>query len=242
MSAKSSRDAVEAALAVVETRCPTCLAAFLAGSVPRGEATATSDLDIMVVVPEGLPAYRESFRALGWPVEIFVHTPSAHRHFIEQEVARRRPSTAMMDCEGLILRDVDGLASRLKEEACALLEEGPPPLSPGELALARYGVSDAMDDLADAEAGEALLIAANLAEAAANLILDCHGRWRGTGKWTLRMLRRLDRELTQRLVDALGAFYTTGDRSSLLAFAAGALALAGGRLWEGFRLSSDGEP
>ena len=52
-------DAVEAALAVVERKCPTCLAAFLAGSVVRGEATATSDLDIMVIVPEGSPTYRE---------------------------------------------------------------------------------------------------------------------------------------------------------------------------------------
>ena len=48
-------DAVEAALAVVERDCPTCLAAFLAGSVVQGEATATSDLDIMVIVPEGSP-------------------------------------------------------------------------------------------------------------------------------------------------------------------------------------------
>lgn len=231
--------AVEAALAVVERECPTCLAAFLAGSVVRGEATATSDLDIMVIVPEGSPTYRESFRAFDWPVEVFVHTLSVHRQFAAKEVARRRPSTSMMDCEGIILRDVDGLASQLKQEACTLVQQGPPALTASELALARYGISDLMDDLAEARAGEALLIAAQLAEASANLILDCYCRWRGNGKWAMRMLRRLDPALAVRLADALSAFYTAGDKSTLMDFAAHALTLAGGRLWEGFRLSAE---
>ena len=196
-------DAVEAALAVVERECPNCLAAFLAGSVVRGEATASSDLDIMVIVPEGSPTYRKSFRAFDWPVEVFVHTPSAHRQFAAKDAARRRPSTSMMDCEGIILRDVDGFASQLKQEASALLEQGPPPLTAAELALARYAVSDLMDDLVEARADEALLIAAQLAEASANLILDCHRRWRGSGKWMPRMLRRLDPALASRLAEAL---------------------------------------
>jgi hypothetical protein len=237
----SRLDAIQAAHAVIDDRCPACLAAFLAGSVARGEATATSDLDIMVVVPEGTPTYRESFQAHGWPVEIFVHTPSTHRRFVELDAARRRPSTSMMDCEGIVLRDVDGLAVKLKQEACALLEQGPPALPAAELALARYGVSDQMDDLADADPGEAYFIAASLAEAAANLILDCRGRWRGGGKWTLRMLRRLDPALASRLVEAMASFCATGDKMLLMAFAGDALAVAGGRLWNGFRLSGDGE-
>lgn len=236
----SSRlDPVEVAQAVVESKCPNCLAAFLAGSVVRGEATAFSDLDIMVIVPDGSSTYRESFRAFDWPVEVFVHTLSAHRQFVEKEVVRRRPSTSMMDCEGIILRDLDGLASQLKREACVLLEQGPPGLTAFELALARYGVSDLMDDLAEARADEAFLIAAQLAEASANLILDCHRRWRGSGKWTMRMIRCLDPALATRLAEALSAFYTVGDKSSLMDFAADALALAGGRLWEGFRLSAE---
>jgi hypothetical protein len=241
MSAKydTPSGAVEAALAVIEDRCPACLAAFLAGSVVRGEATATSDLDIMVVVPEGTPVYRESFRAFGWPIELFVHTPTAHRRFVEQEAARRRPSTSTMDCDGIVLRDVKGVASQLKKEACALLDQGPPPLTANELALARYQVSDLMDDLADARAGETFFIAAELAEASANLVLDCHQRWRGGGKWTMRMLRRLDPQLADRLAEATQEFCASGDSASLLAFAHDALALCGGRLWEGFRLSGD---
>ncbi len=232
-------DAVEAALAVVERDYPTCLVAFLAGSVVRGEATASSDLDIMMIVPEGSPTYRELFRAFDWPVEVFVHTPSVHRQFAATDAARRRPSTSMMDCEGIILRDVDGLASQLKQEACALLEQGPPPLTAAELAQARYFVSDLMDDLAEARADEAFLIAAQLAEASGNLMLDGHRRWRGSGKWAMRMLRRLDPALASRLDEATRSFCSSGDTSGLLSFAQAALDLAGGRLWEGFRLSGE---
>ena len=55
-----------------------------------------------------------------------MHTPSVHRQFAAKEAARRRPSTSMMDCEGIIY-NADGLASQLKQEACALLERARPP-------------------------------------------------------------------------------------------------------------------
>ena len=70
------------------------------------------------------------------------------------------------------------------------------------------------------------------------MILDCRRRWRGNGKWAMRM-SRLDPALATRLAEALNAFYSAGDKSSLMDFAAAALVLAGGRLSEGFRLSAE---
>ena len=55
----------------------------------------------------------------------------------------------------------------------------------------------------------------------------------------MRMVRRLDPALATRLAEALSAFYTAGDNTSLMDFAAHALILAGGRLWEGFRVSAE---
>ncbi len=46
---------------LVQKRSPECEAAFLAGSVVRGEATATSDLDIVVFDSSVTVSYRESF-------------------------------------------------------------------------------------------------------------------------------------------------------------------------------------
>jgi predicted nucleotidyltransferase len=53
-------DAIEVATNFVAQTFPTCDAAFLGGSVVRGEATATSDLDIVIVTRETPSAYRQS--------------------------------------------------------------------------------------------------------------------------------------------------------------------------------------
>lgn len=70
-------NALEAAHAFVAHRFPNCSAAFLAGSVVRGEATSTSDLDIVIVGDDIRAPYRESFHELSWPIETFVHTTVA---------------------------------------------------------------------------------------------------------------------------------------------------------------------
>lgn len=230
--------AIDAARKLVERDFPHCLAAYLAGSVVRGEATATSDLDILVIVPPGASTYRESFRAYGWPVEVFVQTVETHREFAARDAARRRPSTSTMACEGVILHDQDGWAERLKREACALLENGPPPLTAQELAWARYGLTDLLDDFIAASPDDALFIANDLATAAVDLILDFHGRWRGRGKWLLRSLRRLDPALAEQLVAAMHAVHRSDARQELVAYVDCALDLVGGRLWEGFRIGS----
>ena len=142
--------AIPAATALIQRDFPDCLAAFMGGSVVRGEATATSDLDLIIIVPEGHQSYRESLHAFGWPMETFVHTPAMHRHFTNLDAARRSASTSRMVCEGIILLGRDGWAERFKEEACTVLASGPAPLTEQELASARYFVSDLMDDLTDA--------------------------------------------------------------------------------------------
>jgi predicted nucleotidyltransferase len=42
-------DALEAVKIFLDQRFPECSAAFLAGSVIRGEGTSTSDLDIVII-------------------------------------------------------------------------------------------------------------------------------------------------------------------------------------------------
>ncbi|HEU0172628.1 MAG TPA: nucleotidyltransferase domain-containing protein [Blastocatellia bacterium] len=65
-------EGLDAARAFVATHFPDCLAALLFGSVARGEATATSDLDIIVVTHEDISPYRKSYREYGWFIEAFV--------------------------------------------------------------------------------------------------------------------------------------------------------------------------
>ena len=64
---------VESARRFVETHFPECFVAFVASSVLRGDGTATSDLNIVVITGREDAPFRQSFMWEGWPVEVFAH-------------------------------------------------------------------------------------------------------------------------------------------------------------------------
>ena len=228
-------DALEAAQRFVEQAFPECDAAFLAGSIVRGEATATSDLDMVIVTKEVRAAYRESLYADGWPTEVFVHTHTSYREFFASDIQRRRPSLPRMCAEGIILRDHEGVAQRLKKEARELLEQGPQPLSKEEITQLRYALTDNLDDfIGSVRQGESFFIANEVAELSSELMLSYHGQWIGKGKWVLRALHAFDPRLAQRLTSALETFFQQGSKDDLINFAQEALDLVGGRLFEGY--------
>jgi hypothetical protein len=226
---------VEAAKAFVVVHFVDCLAALLGGSVARGDATATSDLDVVIITADPEVPYRESFVYAGWPVEAFVHSEASCLEFFQRDAARRRPSLPTMCAEALVLCDRAGIAGLLRREARALLERGPAPPSADEVDWQRYKLTDLVSDLGGArDRHEAFVTASELTTAAADLLLDLHGRWRGRGKWVLRALARELPTWEARLRRALDAFAAEGDPVELIAFADAALELAGGRLFEGF--------
>jgi len=228
-------NAEDAAAAFVEQRYPECLAAFVGGSVFRGEGTPTSDLDIVIITDRREAPYRESLREFGWPIEVFVHTERSYRRFFKNDVQRRRPSLPALCAEGVILRDRDGLGTRIREEAQSLLDGGPPPLAPQEVEWRRYSLTDLLDDFVGSRRkDEDLFIAHDLAVGAAELVLLHNRRWTGAGKWLLRALRRFDDKRGRQLDAALRSFYRTGDKGGLVRFVEDALGLVGGRLWEGY--------
>jgi hypothetical protein len=138
----------------------------------------------------------------------------------------------------VILRSADGLAEQIKAEAQALLDAGPPPLTPRQLAAYRYGLSDVLDDLEGSTVSEETLFIANqVAAQAADLALALNRRWSGHGKWTIRALRRYDPTLADQLAAAVKAVYCQGDIAPLVRFADNVLASAGGRLFDGYKQS-----
>ncbi len=228
-------DALEAAQRFVEQSFPACDAALLAGSIVRGEATATSDLDLVIVTKEVRAPYRESLYAYGWPIEVFVHTHRSYREFFASDIQRRRPSLPRMCAEGIILRDHEGVAQRLKKEARELLEQGPQSLSKEEITQLRYALTDNLDDfIGSVRQGENFFIASELAKLSSELMLSYHGQWIGKGKWVLRALHAFDPRLAQRLTSALETFFQQGSKDDLINFAQEALDLVGGRLFEGY--------
>ncbi len=222
----------DAALDFVELLSPRANAAFLGVSATR---TDTSDLDIVIVGPEG--PYRELFIHDGWHVEAFVHTSESLRAFFASDIARRRPSLPNMCGRGVVLIDVDGLGSRIAAEARALLDAGPPPLTPDELALRRYRVTDSIDDLVGSRSlPESLFIAAALVHQVISLSLGASGRWEGEGKWSYRLLKEKDPDSARAVISGLRRLVKGEDPAPLIAWAESELRAAGGRLFEGYRV------
>lgn len=228
--------AMDAAQRFVADRFSDCRAAFLAGSVVRGDATATSDLDIVVVIDHPEAPFRESLFFEGWPVEIFVHTPESVLRYFNSDAERRMPTLPVMVVESAVLVSQDGTAETLRDRAQALLDAGPAPLTEQALTNQRYFVTDLLDDFeGSTDHAESFFIAAELAIRTIDLWLGLNGQWTGRGKWVMRALRRYDPVQADRLAVALQALDITGDKQPLIDFVEGVLAPAGGRLFAGFK-------
>ncbi len=227
---------IVAAEAFLREHFPECVAAFLAGSVVRGEATTTSDLDIVIITGVPDAPFRESFVWEGWPIEAFVHNEQSLLSYFASDRELYAPKLQQMCLEGLVLRDHDGLAARTKAEARSQIEAGPSPLTPEETERMRYIVTDLLDDFSGVDHdADAYFIAHDLASASARLILRANRQWLGGGKWTLRALTAFDPYLAEHLAASMSQFYRSGDKKDLLDFAERALAPLGGRLFEGYR-------
>jgi hypothetical protein len=125
-------------------------------------------------------------------------------------------------------RDLDAVQARCR----AVIEGGPGPLDPDELAAARYGLTDVVDDLVHStDPGETAIITARVWEQTATLALDVAGHWRGGGKWMVRELRDLDPAFAHRW---LLAQHRPG---AVLELAEEVLRSAGGPLFEGYHVA-----
>ncbi len=227
---------IEAAKKFIYTHFPNCQGAVLAGSVVRGEATETSDLDI-VIFDKNLPnSYRESFIELDWAIEVFAHNLTSYRHFFESDCERARPSLPYMVSEGIILTDTEIIHS-IKKEANELLEKGPKQWSAETILTKRYFLTDTLDDfIGCTNRSEAIFIANTLAELTSEFVLRTNKQWTGTSKWIVRALKQYDPTFANYFVEAFDIFYTTNEKNNVIQLVDKVLEPYGGRLFAGFAL------
>ena len=225
----------DAARSFVATHFPDCLAAVLFGSVARGEATATSDLDIIIVTHEDISPYRKSYREHEWVIEAFVGSVKYNEEKIRNFRGRRIPSFLSSYAEGVILKDHHNFAQDLQVKAKAILEQGPDELTRQEIDTYRYVITDWLDDFSDSESyEESLFIAYELAAKAGEFLLAYNRIWIGERKWLYRALQKLDHESADHLVEELKGFYQTGSREGLIEIIVRVLEPVGGKLYEGY--------
>lgn len=227
-------DPIATATGFVSRRYVEALAAFVGGSVIRGQGTATSDLDLVVVVATAPPApFRETQVFDEWIIEAFVHSRETLAIWAARDAADRKPVLAQLVTEGRIIAD-RGPAASIRVEMQQLLDRGPAALSNEELERLRYGISDSADDLAGGPPGlERISVVASLVNDLIRLELETAGQWSGGGKWIIRRLAELDPVLSRRLTDAAAAALT--DPTALVSLAEERLDHHGGRLMHGFR-------
>ncbi|GGH80230.1 hypothetical protein JOD43_002324 [Pullulanibacillus pueri] len=231
---------MEAILKSVKTliaeRYPRCEVAILAGSFIRGEATSHSDLDLFLMIPQLTSAYRESFTYQGYPVEAFVHNWRSYQEYFEKDCLRARPSLPQMVSEGRVIRGKQG-AEKLKEEATALLEQGPLPWTDDEIKVKQYELSDLLDDFEGSrKRNEAIFIAGELAARAHEFYLRTNRQWIGSGKWIFRALWRYNPAVAEDFSKAFDCFYKEENKQKVIQWIEALLAPYGGRLFNGFSL------
>lgn len=226
--------AVEAALQFITKHFPHCDGALLAGSVIRGEATETSDLDIVVFDKKQKTAYRESIIAFGWAIEVFVHNLTSYKQYFAEDCKRARPSMPRMVSEGIVLKDRD-IIDTIKEEAKQLLDKGPEVWTEQTIKIKQYFISDALDDfIGCSNRAEELFIVNTIAELASEFVLRTNRKWIGHSKWVVRSLRQYDEAFTHQFINAFDIFYKTGDKEHIVKLVHNILAPYGGKLFDGF--------
>lgn len=226
-------DYVELTKRFIEERFPGAEIAVIGGSTARGTRTRTSDIDLLLI-GDDIFADGESSLAGAWEYdgevfEVFAYTHDAYTEWACGGISQYRPVLVHLLVDGQELRGGDALA-RLREEWRAKLAEGPA-ITEHELAMRRYSITDLIDDLRDAtDPLEKNVVAWDLFEKVADLMLLTDNRWIGAGKYLARRLRDLSVSRTEHLASPL----LNGD---LIAFADRAeqeLMRAGGRVQAGF--------
>lgn len=227
-------DPIKTAKQIVKERFPKSVAAFLGGSVARGDFTSTSDLDIVIINHDG-PDYRESFYTNGWPVEVFVLTLYTYSLYLELDRQYGLPLYIRILSEGIIIKDT-GEAKDIKEHAADLFKNGPDPWPEDKVYTTRYVISDILEDLrGSTNEQEDVFIVNTLVQVLQEFILRTNQQWIGEGKWIIRSLRQFDSMLADTLCEAINSFYKQGDKQQIITFTEKILADSGGELFDGFK-------
>ncbi len=235
------KSAFEAAKQFVSDYFPVCEVALLAGSVVRMEATATSDLDIVIIDEHAAYSYRESMVVLGWPIEVFVHTATSYSSFFAMDAARGNPTLPRMVVESVIIKDNGtNIIATMRNEAKEIIEQGPPEWSEETIKIKRYTLTDLLDDFVGATIyGEQMCIALELASTLPVFYLRINRQWVGESKWIYRELKRYQPDFADQYLQVLNSFYQDGEKAPLVELVDEVLAPHGGRLFEGFSLGKE---
>lgn len=233
---KKKKNPVEVAKEILKSRYPNAVVGFVAGSFNRGEATAYSDIDLVVVFEKVEFAWRESFIFSDWQVEVFAHDPETLNYFFyEVDGKSGVPSLPFMVLEGTPIPDNHELVFKLKSLADQLLDEKPPAWSEDTIYHQRYYLTDLIDDLRDPRNSfEAHIIIGTIHEMLGNFYFRSQRIWSATRKHIPRRISKINPTMGDEWVKTFEAAYS-GDYQRLISLAEKILKPYGGFLFDQYR-------
>lgn len=214
---------------------------FIAGSMLRGEATSSSDIDLIILYDDRTsPSYRRSIIAEGWPVEIFVQNLAAQDYFLQQDVTNGTSMTASMIACGHVIGSDHRLARSRKDTANIILEQGPERWTAEKIDNERYFITDLWDDLRAPKDRDAIpFILANLMPRLGNFYFRSQGKWSGSGKALIRLMKQDNAAFAQQFMQAFDDALQ-GDNRAVQALVSSVLEPYGGLLFEGYTAYAKG--
>ena len=237
-NSKSLKKLIEIADEIRRMKYPSAEFVFLAGSIVRGEATAFSDLDIVVIYKDLPNAFRESFYFQNFPVETFVHTPETLNYFFEADAKSGVPSLAAMVAEGIEVPHRTDLSEKLKSLANKY-KSNPPKLSEEDIRRLRGWLTDLIDDIRAPRSKEELSASGTTLYAAlAEFYLRTNGFWSAKSKSIPRALRKSNPDFQQRFCEAFERLFVAGEPEAIISLTEELLAPYGGFLFDGLRLEA----
>jgi predicted nucleotidyltransferase len=179
------------------------LGALVTGSRVHGTPGPTSDLDAHVIIAAPR-RQRRNFMLEGIEIELFINPPFQVRRYF----ADGRGHDPHMFVFGRAVYDPHGVVARLRGEARAIWEAGPPPIQEHLVWMERYFPADLLrdlDDLGDDDEATAVLLLAALAERLIAAHYRLNGRWAVKAKGRFTDLATWDGEAARLVRTALSS-------------------------------------
>jgi predicted nucleotidyltransferase len=213
--------------------------AFLAGSIIRGEGTATSDIDLIIVYQHLEPARRETFFYDDFPVECFIHDPETLNYFFGREEPPGYNPMVQMVMEAIEIPAPSEFSGKIKRLAAKYFDAGPPVPSEQDIKLWRYSITNLADDLREPRSKFELTgTGTELYKSLADLYLRTHQKWVAKNKSIPRALAKADPDLQQRFTAAFEELFALGKTGNVIALCEEILAPHGGFLLDGFNIDA----
>lgn len=203
---------------IIDCAFPNCSAALLSGSIVKGTANKTSDLDLVIFDDTVTTSYRQATFIDNTPVDFYVHNFQSYKNVFENDVDVAIPAMPSRILEGYIIKDHSKL-SKIKLEAKNILDKGPRSWSLETQLIKSFELEELLDDFQGANSRGIEIFSINkLVELLCEYILRMNNQWIGEAKWLYKSFQNYDSTLAANIVTFVDDYYVNSNKKKISDF------------------------